>query len=119
MQANSLMTPFLVHEETDQRFPLPLAAEHIYLGKKNEDIPIHVELSALANSDIISRIHAVIHVQEGDYYLEDAGSLNGTLLNGEIVKPGVRFRKKLNNGDIITLGRNRTVDLRFELTDKK
>src|SRR5262249_40123539 len=52
----------------------------------------------------VSRHHAKI-VKEGDaYWLEDAGSTNGTFLNGQRVT-----RERLRHLDIITLGRD--VDL--------
>ncbi len=107
----------LIEVETGQSFELPGDLTQIYLGKPNENIPIQVDLSSLVNSDIISRVHALIHVENDKFYLEDAGSLNGTSLNGEIIKPGVRFRKELNTGDSITLGRNRTVNLTFQIQE--
>ncbi|MGK7929962.1 MAG: FHA domain-containing protein [Microcystaceae cyanobacterium] len=106
----------LIHEKTQTRFVLPQDKQFIYIGKANEHIPIQVELSELPNANIISRVHCVIHADEGDYYLEDAGSLNGTAINDESLKPGTRFRKKLKSGDVIILGRNRKIKLRFQIT---
>jgi pSer/pThr/pTyr-binding forkhead associated (FHA) protein len=105
----------LIHEKTQTRFELPTDKPFIYIGKINEHIPIQIELSKLPNAHIVSRVHGVIHVDDGDYYLEDAGSLNGTAINDEPLKPGTRFRKKLRSGDLITLGKNRQIKLRFEV----
>lgn len=105
----------LTHEKTKTSFELPTDKPFIYIGKVNEHIPIQVELSKLPNAHIVSRVHGVIHVDNGDYYLEDAGSLNGTAINNEPLKPGTRFRQKLRSGDLITLGKNRQIKLRFEV----
>jgi hypothetical protein len=107
---------FLLHNESGTRFEIKFSSEQpqIYIGKINEEMPVQVDLSQLPDADIVSRVHAAIHQEDGEFYLEDAGSLNGTSLNGEEVKPGARFRKHLHTGDIITLGRNRKVHLTFE-----
>lgn len=104
----------LVHTETGQRFEVPLE-NTIYIGKPNEEIPIQIDLSQLPESDIISRVHAVLHHEGDEYFLEDAGSMNGTSLNEEALRPGTRFRKKITPGDTITFGRKRQVSFRFEV----
>jgi pSer/pThr/pTyr-binding forkhead associated (FHA) protein len=109
----------LIHEKTQTRFELSQDKQFIYIGKANEHITIQVDLSDLPNAHIVSRVHCVIHADEGDYYLEDAGSLNGTAINGESLKPGTRFRQQLKSGDLIILGKNRTIKLRFEITPLK
>lgn len=48
----------------------------------------------------VSRRHARIDVTEGEYWLDDAGSLNDTLLDGELV----RGRAKLRDGSQLTIG---------------
>jgi pSer/pThr/pTyr-binding forkhead associated (FHA) protein len=48
----------------------------------------------------VSRYHAEIEWRDGDFWLIDLGSSNGTTLNGETVKG----EKKLNDGDEILLG---------------
>ncbi|ACK72196.1 FHA domain containing protein [Gloeothece citriformis PCC 7424] len=107
----------LIHQETGTRFEFPSGEKLLYFGKTNEEMPVQIDLSSLPDADIISRVHGVIHVEEDTFYLEDAGSLNGTALNGEPVKPGARFRKQLNSGDIITLGRNRKINLTFDIQE--
>ena len=52
-----------------------------------------------------SRSHAVISVESGETSITDLHSLNGTLVNGELVG-----RRPLANGDAIQIG---SVELRF------
>jgi pSer/pThr/pTyr-binding forkhead associated (FHA) protein len=49
--------------------------------------------------DMISRKHCMI-LNEGSILVEDCGSVNGTLVNGE----PIRQRHELKNGDWITMG---------------
>jgi len=52
----------------------------------------------------ISRRHARIFVKEGEYFIEDIGSKNGTFVNkGPRLTPG--SPQKLQNGDEIVIGR--------------
>jgi pSer/pThr/pTyr-binding forkhead associated (FHA) protein len=76
-----------------------------------------MKIGAAADNDFriglagVSRHHARI-VKEGDaYWLEDAGSTNGTFLNGQRVSA----RERLSHLDVITLGRD--VDLITVATD--
>ena len=54
----------------------------------------------------VSRNHAELRQQDGEYVIVDLGSLNGTDVNGKKVKS-----KALKNGDLITMG---TTRVRFE-----
>lgn len=51
------------------------------------------------NDEGISRTHAVVEMDDGDYLLSDAGSTNGTFANGNKVD-----RYKLQEGDKIQIG---------------
>lgn len=51
------------------------------------------------NDEGISRTHAVVEMENGDYLLSDAGSTNGTFANGNKVD-----RYKLQEGDKIQIG---------------
>jgi two-component system cell cycle response regulator len=51
------------------------------------------------NDEGISRTHAVVEMEDGDYLLSDAGSTNGTYANGNKVN-----RYKLQEGDKIQIG---------------
>jgi pSer/pThr/pTyr-binding forkhead associated (FHA) protein len=59
----------------------------------------------------VSRNHARIVKTEGAYWLEDAGSTNGTFLNGQRVA-----RERLRHLDVVTLGRD--VDLIIVTSDR-
>ena len=57
---------------------------------------------------VVSKQHAVIERgDEGEFYLRDDGSRNGTYLNGNLVES----RRELNDGDRITIG---STDLYFQ-----
>lgn len=58
----------------------------------------------------VSRKHARLFQKDGQVFVEDAGSSNGTRVNGEVIQ-GARA---LNNGDSITLG---PVVFSFQLID--
>ncbi len=65
----------------------------------------------IRNNQYISRCHAKIHYESDCYYLEDAGSMNGTYINGVKLAEGLKY--KLLSGDIINLA-----DCRFEVSMK-
>lgn len=60
------------------------------------------QAAGIIEAEGISRLHAKISKQEGDYYLEDLNSTNGTYLNGNPVE--YHQKKKLHKGDKIRLG---------------
>ena len=117
LELPELPTAVLTNQETGEKFTLPSGEQTIYIGRLNDEFPIQVDLSGLPNSDLISRVHAAIHLENEVYYLEDAGSANGTWLNETKIEPGIRFRQQLNPGDTIAFGRNQTVKLTFDLED--
>ena len=73
-----------------------LSEEPIVIGKKKEESDIIIDNST------ISRIHARISYEEGNYMLEDLNSTNGTFKNGLRLRP--YERRKLMEGDEIRLG---------------
>lgn len=63
-----------------------------------------VDLDADDPEAKVSRRHARITLREGQYFLEDLGSTNGTFVNrGRRLAPGVR--QALNDGDEIIVGK--------------
>jgi sigma-B regulation protein RsbU (phosphoserine phosphatase) len=54
---------------------------------------------------VISRRHAEVYRSDGDYYVQDAGSRNGTLVNGKKISQ----QTKLSPGDVIGVGNTRIV----------
>jgi DNA-binding winged helix-turn-helix (wHTH) protein len=72
-------------------------------------IPLLQELTTLGRSDscvvvivspTVSRLHARIEIQHDRYVIFDAGSANGTFVNGERIESG----RQLSTGDEIRLG---------------
>lgn len=76
------------------------------LGRRaDSDIPL--------NDPYVSGVHADITAEEGEFYVVDMRSTNGTLLNGSKITPGIRVA--LNDGDEITVGQT---TFRFEILDQ-
>jgi pSer/pThr/pTyr-binding forkhead associated (FHA) protein len=112
-----LTQAFLVHAGTGERFELPIGRSLVYIGKPNEELPPDIDISHLPDTDVVSRIHATICIEGEQYALEDAGSSNGTYLNGELIRAGARFRRSLTSGDTLSLGKGDKVSFRFELEE--
>ncbi len=117
LELPELPTAVLIEQETGEKFYLPSEQNTAYIGRINDEFPIQVDLSRIPNADLVSRVHAAIHRENEIYYLEDAGSANGTWLNDTELQSGSRFRKQLNPGDTIAFGRHQTVKLAFDLED--
>lgn len=117
LELPELPTAVLIDRESGEKFILPSQEKVVYIGRVNDEFPVQVDLSTIPNADLISRVHAAIHWENETYYLEDAGSANGTWLNEKLIKTGTRFRQQLNPGDTIAMGRNQSVELTFDLED--
>jgi hypothetical protein len=78
---------------------LPLRAVNAIGRDAGNDIVI--------NDEAASARHAILEFADGEWWVEDAGSTNGTLLNGQIV----RSRGRVQYGDELGVGR---VTLRLE-----
>jgi hypothetical protein len=117
LELPELPKAILINQETGEKFILPSEEKTAYIGRVNEEFPVQVDLSAIAHADLISRVHAAIHLENEVYYLEDAGSSNGTWLNEKQIQTGTRFRQQLNPGDTIAFGRNQTIKFTFDLED--
>lgn len=72
-------------------FPLPETGE-IVIGRSSELDMVLVE-------DMVSRRHAKITVTNGQIFIQDLGSTNGSFVNGEKIK-----RSRLTEGDRILIG---------------
>ncbi len=117
LELPELPTAVLIDQETGERFIIPSEEKTAYIGRINDEFPVQIDLSGILNADLISRVHAAIHREEEVYYVEDAGSANGTWLNETELQSGTRFRKQLNPGDTIAFGRSQTVKFTFDLED--
>jgi hypothetical protein len=78
---------------------LPLRAVNALGRDAGNDIVI--------NDEAASARHALVEFADGEWWVEDAGSTNGTIVNGEVV----RSRERLHWGDELAIGR---VALRLE-----
>lgn len=67
-----------------------VTGEKIELGKPSYVLGKNPEKSdyAVAGNTNISRVHAVITMRNGRYYVMDQNSTNGTFINGRIIKAG-------------------------------
>src|SRR5262245_6543743 len=77
---------FLTGERAGER--LSLAGTRAVLGR-------HPECDVVLNEGAISRQHAHISLIEGEYFIEDLHSRNGTIVNGELVEK----QQQLHDGD--------------------
>ncbi|WP_218081925.1 FHA domain-containing protein [Anthocerotibacter panamensis] len=110
-----LTEAFLVHLGTGARLEVPVEKSIAYIGRANDDFPPDIDVSHLPDSDIVSRIHAAVHIQETTFFLEDAGSSNGTFLNDQPLPAGARHRRLLQPGDTFYLGKEHKVGFTFDL----
>lgn len=96
--------PFLLARDGDGRlraFPLPDAGRPLSVGRQ-EGCDVRLDWD-----ERVSRIHATVEHEAGDWSVVDAGrSLNGTYVNGERVSRRVRLRDR----DVVRMG---GVDLLF------
>lgn len=76
-----------------------LALEHA-LAEADTLIGRSPECQLVLNSNMVSRRHGRVFKQDGQYFIEDLGSGNGTLLNGRKIDEATQ----LTHGDRIKLG---------------
>ena len=106
-------TASLIHVQTNLTIEIPPHLPVVHIGKTNTVIPPDIDVSGFPDSDIVSRIHADIRIEGGDFYFEDTGSSNGTYINNLPLPVGNRH--KLRAGDRISLGKGDKVSFIFQL----
>ena len=74
---------------------IPLSASELNIGRAPEN-PIYI------SDPMVSRYHAAVRRQEGQYIVIDTGSSSGVFINGQRIGPQ---GKALRQGDVITIGR--------------
>ena len=104
LAARPLGIAFLVVQKSVRGAPrvgdrLPLRAVNAIGRDAGNDVDV--------NDEAASARHALVEFADGEWWVEDAGSTNGTLVNGETV----RSRERLQYGDELGIGR---VALRLE-----
>jgi hypothetical protein len=88
---------FLFNKVTNDRFALTQSVSKIGRDQTNN--------ISITTDHYISRHHAWVLQMQGGYWVEDLGSTNGTLLNGEVLTE----RKQIFPGDRITFGKTEMV----------
>jgi hypothetical protein len=88
---------FLFNKLTNDRFELTQSVSKIGRDQTNN--------ISITNDHYISRHHAWVLQMQGGYWVEDLGSTNGTLLNGEVLSE----RKQIFPGDRLTFGKTELV----------
>ncbi|MFZ2169999.1 MAG: FHA domain-containing protein [Methylococcaceae bacterium] len=106
-----VITAFKVLQKSQNQTKLTLVVLEGPL--KGQKIPINKQLFriganldndlVLHDDDYISGNHAVLNYENGQLFLSDQHSLNGTLLNSELVKGGAA---KVLPGDVIQIGKS-------------
>ena len=89
-QPHRLLTP-------EGKLFLSLEQPSLSVGKKKGEVDLVLQDAS------VSRMHARITNEEGDTYLEDLNSTNGTFQNGQRMRP--YEKKKLAEGDEIRFGK--------------
>jgi pSer/pThr/pTyr-binding forkhead associated (FHA) protein len=84
----------LIYERGQERIAFPLDDRETFIGRK-DDCQIYFPDSSL------SKRHAKLVRQRGGLTVSDAGSTNGTLVNGDRIEAPVR----LKNGDVVQCGK--------------
>jgi len=87
----------LFNKLTNESFPLIQSVSKIGRDQTN-----NISLNA---DHYISRHHAWVLQMQGGYWVEDLGSTNGTLLNGEVLNE----RRQIFPGDKLTFGKTELV----------
>ncbi len=93
----------LLHVQSNQLMSLKDYREVIYIGKPNDRLPPDVNVAVLPNAEVVSRVHAAIHLEGDRCFVEDMGSANGTYVNDLPLMPKVK--QQLRAGDRISLGK--------------
>jgi len=90
------------------------SSEDVHVGRLDAAQDIFPDIDLTSDGGLkggVSRRHCRIYEEDGDFYVEDLGSANGTFLNGERLTPYLPH--VLRKGDSLQLGR---VQLKVSLT---
>jgi FHA domain/Double zinc ribbon len=106
-------TAALLHAQSNSLIELSGYQKVVHIGKPNDRVPPDINVSVFPSSEVVSRVHADIHLEGGDCLVEDVGSANGTYLNNVQLTPGTRH--SLRHGDRICLGKGDLVTFVFQM----
>lgn len=87
----------------------PLSRNYNSIGRRSPADGVYpdVDLTDFDHDSYISRRHAQIIRENGQFFFEDLGSSNGSYLNGELMVKG--SRKLLNESDLLKLGKTEVI----------
>lgn len=78
--------------------------DRIFIGRAESGTQVDVDLSPHNAHQLgVSRCHAVLMTREGEVYIMDSGSRNGTRVNGKTLTP--MEPHVLHDGDLVYFGR--------------
>jgi pSer/pThr/pTyr-binding forkhead associated (FHA) protein len=103
-----------IAQPSNQKKRIRLIFEHgtVIVGRAGGDTPVSLDLTPFGALDLgVSRIHAALHTEDDNVFVEDMGSSNGTRINGMPMPSSRRY--KLRNGDEIEFGQLRAT-IRFD-----
>ena len=103
----------LLHIQTNKVFALLPNRSIFIIGKPDGEKPIDIDVSVLPNSDVVSRNHAQIWINNDEYHISDMGSSNGTFVNGVKLQPKIFC--PLNSGGTISLGQGDKITFMFRV----
>jgi pSer/pThr/pTyr-binding forkhead associated (FHA) protein len=90
----AITTAFLRNLSGDVTIEIKTGNNGCIIGRKKD------MANCVINSRAIGKIHAEIVEREGEYYIKDLNSRNGTCVNSVRVEPGTEV--KLSHRDILT-----------------
>ena len=91
---SGIPNPYLTRVKTGERISINKPVFRI--GKEKSYVDYFI-----ADNTAISRSHANIHTENGEFFIEDTNSTNHTYLNGKLIDSNIK--NKLNNGDKVRL----------------
>lgn len=95
LNVNPMMPdPCLIRVKTGERISINKPVFRI--GKEKSYVDYFI-----ADNTAVSRSHANIHTENGEYFIEDTNSTNHTYINGKVINSNVKT--KLTNGDKVRL----------------
>lgn len=81
-----------------ERIDLNFSKDRITIGRQSSDVR-QPDIVFSAEHKRVGRMHACIGAENGRFYIVDLGSVNATILNGEILVPNQPYW--LKNGDVV------------------
>lgn len=83
----------------EQQLEVEINEQEVLLGRRSPQVLDLTDFDALALG--VSRVHAAMSADDGHIYLEDRGSIEGTLLNERRIMPFMRH--PIAAGDEVSL----------------